>query len=129
MVVVKKPVSEDDHQALVVRWAESAQRGKWKCLQWLLHIPNERKCTPAQGARLKRMGVRSGVSDLFLPAPIGGYHGLWIEMKAPGGRATENQLRFIADMRDAGYAAAVCVGYEAAIQAIKKYLEGSWSND
>lgn len=126
MVTVKKPVSEDDHQALVIRWAESAQCGKWKCLRWLLHIPNERKCTQAQGARLKRMGVRSGVSDLFLPAPIGNYHGLWVEMKAPGGKATQNQMQFIADMRESGYAATVCIGYESAIRAIKDYLEGRW---
>lgn len=125
-VTVKKPVTEDDHQALVIMWAKSAE-GKWPCLRWLYHIPNERKCTVIEGARLKRIGVKAGVSDLFLPYPCGGHHGLYIEMKTPDGRASDSQIKFVKAMEWYGYAAYVCKGYEAAIRVIKEYLGGGGS--
>ena len=122
-VTVKKPVTEDDHQALVIKWAESAI-GKWPCLRWLYHIPNERKCTVIEGARLKRIGVKAGVSDLFLPYPVGRYHGLYIEMKTPDGRVSDSQTEFLEAMKRYGYAAYICKGYAAAIRVIKDYLGG-----
>lgn len=123
LVQVKTPQTEDDHQTLVVMWANAAV-GLYPALRWLLHVPNERKCTPAQGARLKRIGVKRGVSDLFLPHPVGRYAGLWIEMKTPTGRPTDDQTQFITAMRREGYAARVCYGYEDAIRTLQDYLKG-----
>lgn len=36
------------------------------------------------GANMKAEGVKTGVSDLFIPVARHGYHGFYIEMKAPG---------------------------------------------
>jgi hypothetical protein len=128
LIPVKKPKTEDDHQALVITWANAAV-SKYPCLRWLYHIPNERKCTAQQGARLKRIGVKRGVSDLCLPYPVGSYHGLYIEMKTPNGRPTEDQKRFVSYLHSVGYAVKVCLGYEDAIDTLKAYLGGETIGD
>jgi hypothetical protein len=70
------------------------------------------------------MGVKAGVSDLFLPVPRGGFHGLWIEMKrVSGGRASKEQREWLGDMIRQGYAAQICYGWKEASEALKKYLE------
>ena len=75
-------MTEDQIQQAVIRWSQQASvRKMFPQLALLYHIPNERKCTPQQGARLKRMGVKSGVPDLHLPVARGVYHGLYLEMK------------------------------------------------
>lgn len=47
-----------------------------------VHIANEGKRSARNGAALKRMGLRKGFPDLFFPYARGGYHGLFIELKA-----------------------------------------------
>lgn len=93
----------------------------------------------ATAGRLKAEGVKSGVSDIFLPVPRwlpdgsttfnGGVkykaqHGLFIEMKPlKTGRATDEQEQFIALMKSRGYAATLCRGWIEATETIKAYLE------
>ena len=77
-----------------------------------------------EAARFRAAGVKAGVSDLFLPWPRGGYHGLWIEMKALDGRPSLEQKVFIRDMKAAGYAAVFCFGAEEAEAVITRYLAG-----
>ena len=85
-------MTEDQIQQAVIRWSQQASvRKMFPQLALLYHIPNERKCTPQQGARLKRMGVKSGVPDLHLPVARGAYHGLYLEMKTEKGRVSANQ--------------------------------------
>ena len=82
-------MTEDQIQQAVIRWSQQANvRKMFPQLALLYHIPNERKCTPQQGARLKRMGVKSGVPDLHLPVARGVYHGLYLEMKTEKGRVS-----------------------------------------
>lgn len=83
-----------------------------------IHIPNEAKRSPTLGNILKRMGLRAGASDIFIPRAAKGFHGLWIELKAGTNRPTENQLKFIEDMKKEGYEAMTCWGSESAIQII-----------
>lgn len=87
-----------------------------------IHIANERSCSIAQGKILKRMGVKAGVSDIFVAIPVGNYHGLWIELKAGKNKATELQQQFLANMTRQGYLSACVVGYEAAREVIETYL-------
>jgi len=102
-----------------------------KVVEWLrqktdlpyLHIANERKTTIQHNIMLKKMGVRAGVSDLFLPRGNEHFSGLWLEMKAPGGRITNSQVKFLKDMRDEGYETAVCYSSEEAIEFIKDFYE------
>jgi len=86
------------------------------------HIANQRQTSPAQGAKLKRMGVVAGVADLFLPRSNGINHGLFIELKSPGGKVSEEQRKFISRMILEGYAAHVCYSSEEAIQLIKTHF-------
>lgn len=73
-------------------------------------------------------GMKSGVADIFLPAPSGEYHGLFIELKRlRGGKRTEKQEEFIAAMNAAGYCACFCAGWMAAAEVIVGYLEGDFT--
>lgn len=74
-----------------------------------------------RGASLKAEGVKPAVSDIFLPVPLWGWHGFYIEMKRPGEKARPDQQKFIEDMRARGYAAMVCDHWEKARDAILQY--------
>ena len=63
----------------------------------------------------------SGVPDLFLPVPIGAYHGLFIEMKSDKGRLSENQQWFLNKVELLGYKIAVCYSANEAIKTIENY--------
>ena len=114
--------SEDTEQIQVVAWAD------WNAimhpeLKWLHHIPNGGSRNKAEAVKFKQMGVRSGISDLFLPCARGMYHGLYIEMKYGDGRLQQTQKEFLSDMTDAGYYVATCYTAEQAINVIKKYID------
>lgn len=115
--------TEEEEQAVVISWC-ALQEGKWPELALIYHVPNEGKRSKAAGAAEKRMGLKSGVSDLCLPVPRGGYHGLYLEMKALDGRVTKNQRDFLAAVAKQGYFSCVCFGAAAAIQVIGCYLRG-----
>jgi VRR-NUC domain. len=114
---------ESDEQETVVQWAELTTR-RWPALELLYHVPNGGKRGIAEAARFRRMGVKSGVPDLVLPVANGGYHGLYIELKAHGGSVSPTQEIWLKRLRQQGYAAFVCVGADEAIHVITKYLEG-----
>ena len=100
-----------------------------KVVEWLkqctdipyIHIANERNSSPQHGLMLKRMGVVAGVSDLFLPRGNGNLSGLWIEMKAKGGRLSDSQKKFQSDMAAENYATHVAYSAEEAILMIKAF--------
>ena len=89
-------------------------------------MPNGGKRNVREAARMKRMGVRAGVSDYFLPVPRGGYHGLWVELK-PDVKGyypsvSEEQRKWRDKMREQGYAAYIIKGWEFAICVMLDYL-------
>jgi hypothetical protein len=97
----------------------------------LLAIPNGGKRSITEAKRLKKEGVKSGVSDLFLAYPKyrGGYFielydecGLWIEVKTKKGQLSKFQNSWIEKMIDVGYKAIVVRSVEEGIQSIKDYL-------
>lgn len=98
----------------------------WIRKQWfaecVLHIPNERKCSPIQGAYLKALGVQRGVSDLFIAVPVSGFGGYWIELKAPGKKPDEYQLRWLETMAEAGYQTGWFDNWEIAKKKIEQYF-------
>ena len=117
---------EADEQIALFRWARY-EEAAWPELRLLHHVANEGKRSRATGARMVAEGLRRGVPDVCLPVPRGGYHGLYIEMKrVKGGRISEDQAAWISMLRDQGYAAVVCRGWEAASEMIKSYLEGKY---
>lgn len=86
-----------------------------------IHIPNEGKRSFANGSILKRMGLQPGVSDIFIPRAANGFHGLWVELKTGHNKPTENQLKFIDNMKKEGYEATVCWNAENAINFISNF--------
>lgn len=115
--------SEDQHQINVIKWTQQpAVRERWPDLKLLYHIPNERKCDPRQGKKLRLMGVRRGVPDLCLPVARGTYHGLYIEMKTESGRTTGDQDWWGERLTAQGYAWEVCHGWESAVRVLEWYM-------
>jgi hypothetical protein len=91
------------------------------------HFANERRCTVIEGRKLKRMGVKKGVSDFFLAIPIQDkdgvfWSGLWIELKVGKGKLTTEQSAFIYRKLQRGYHAVAVWGEEAAKAVILTYL-------
>lgn len=95
--VARRPfrVPESVEQKLVVEWARRAEC-TWPEIALLHHIPNGGQRDKAVAAKLKTEGVKAGVPDLCLPVPRGKYHGLYIEMKATGGRPSREQTALFA---------------------------------
>lgn len=78
-----------------------------------------------QVAKLKREGLREGVSDIQLPVKRGQYGSLFIELKRrKGGRVSDEQREWIDLMWELGNAAYICYGWEEAAKVIEEYLEG-----
>lgn len=59
------------------------------------HVPNGEKRSPATGAKLKRMGVSPGVSDLFLGPARPGRPPAVLELKRPGEKPTAEQYAWL----------------------------------
>ena len=116
--------TESVEQQTLFRWAKMAS-GKWPELELLYHVPNEGKRSYKTAARLKAEGLKSGVPDICLPVPRGGYHGLYIELKrVKNSRVTQDQLDWIEALIAQGYVAVVCRGCDEAIELITRYLSG-----
>ena len=113
--------SEDTEQICLMDWASSAVC-RFPELRWLYHIPNGGTRNMQEAVKLKRMGVKSGVSDIHLPFPHGKYHGLYIEMKFGDNRQTDSQKDFLADMAAVGHFVSTCYSAEEAITVITEYL-------
>jgi hypothetical protein len=76
-------------------------------------------------AALKRQGFRPGVSDIVIPYPVGGQHGLYLELKRDKtSPVRDDQLAWRDLMRRLGYRAEIAVGFDAAKGIIEDYLGG-----
>lgn len=97
---------------------------------FLYAIPNGGKRRKAEAGRLKKQGVKAGVSDVHLPIAMGGYIGLWIELKRPivigttKPVASPAQKEWLERMREAGHRAELAFGFEQAKEIIESYLSG-----
>lgn len=133
--------SEKGHAAKLLMFAQDTVPE----LEWLYAVKNAvGRNNAVAGARNVAEGVKSGVPDLCLPIPRPGIgvmataggpmavpailHALYIEMKRPGsegkrkGITSDPQDKWQTFLRNNGYAVEVCFGWEAARDAILKYL-------
>lgn len=97
----------------------------WLTLQCIPHysIPNGGFRRFKEAVRLKRTGVQSGVPDLCIPIASGIYHGLYVELKRKkGGKVSDNQIYWLALLREKGYYAEIAKGYEEAKAIVLHYL-------
>ena len=113
---------EDTEQMSVMDWANVNLR-QYPELELLHHIPNGGKRNVKEAARFKAMGVKSGVPDLCLPVPRGGYAGMYIEMKYGKNKPTNNQNNWITKLQQQGYCVTVCYSGKEAADIIEGYLK------
>lgn len=88
----------------------------------IIHIPNEGARNPSFGAKLKKLGMKRGVPDLFIAVPSNGFHGAWIEVKQPKGKLTKEQEIFLDRANKNGYFTAVVYSVDEGINAISWYM-------
>ena len=114
--------TEEQEQAAVFEWV-TLMRNQYPELDLLFHIPNGGLRSKPEAVRFKKIGVKPGVPDLFLPVARGGWHGLFVEMKRQkGGRISEDQAAWINALEAEHYCAVVCAGAEEACDTIMQYL-------
>lgn len=115
---VTRNQTESWEQRQLIQWCRTRPE-----LQLLFHIPNESVGGQGWLIRNRQLGVRSGVPDLMLPIPSGGYHGLFVEIKTKGGRVSQSQKKWIDALNGLGYMAVVAYGWEDARCKILEYLK------
>ena len=98
----------------------------------LAHPKLLRAVSPAAGFRtsmgfamkMKRMGYQKGTPDIIILEPVGKYHGLIIELKAPNGKISGEQQKYLAAAHRKDYKAMVIWSYKDAVKLIEDYLLG-----
>lgn len=91
-------------------------------------IPNGGERNKAVASRLKAEGVKQGVPDVFVPIPVGIYHGLYIEFKKSGrekhknGGLSAEQVEWRDYFISENYAYLVAYSYRQAAEACLQYL-------
>jgi len=118
---------EHEIQCECVRWFRLRYRG-----YRIFAVPNGGERNVAVAQKLKAEGVSAGVPDLCIPVPMGGYHGLWIEMKksrvgvrgelVDKGVLSENQKDWIEYLRGMGYRVEVAYSVGEFMGIIGDYL-------
>ena len=112
--------SETTEQIELFQWAERV-KDIVPALALMYHVPNEGKRT--NGEILKAAGLKSGVPDVCLPVPSGGFHALYIELKYGRNKTTKEQDAYMELLRQQGNETAVCYSAKDAKRKILNYLE------
>ena len=115
MAEILKIATENQEQRALVKWLSYHPVLK----DFYCKNNNEGKRTAAQGWNLKLMGLRPGVSDIFVYYPTKTYAGLWLEIKrnkkyTASERRTDTwiaQQEFIERVKMVGYAGEFCYGF------------------
>jgi hypothetical protein len=114
---------ESSHQVAFFEWLAYAFP---KVLPVAFHVANQRRCSWAYGKLLKAMGVKAGVSDIFIMVPNKQFHALVIEMKSPEERKRKRKAKqdeFHASLNENGYLATYCFSVDEAIEITTHYLK------
>lgn len=121
-------LTENQEQRLLVKWLiNHPQLSDFFC-----KINNEGRRTAAQTWNLKLLGLRPGVSDLFIPYPSQSrkFAGLWLEVKrdmkyplsAQKSESWRQQIIWIERMKNIGFHAEMCYGWLNGKEIIERYL-------
>jgi hypothetical protein len=86
----------------------------------IYHIPNESKT-----AQRTDIGIKAGMPDYFLPVSRGGFGCLFLEIKKPKGRVSENQVKKIDELIAAGNKVTICYSWKEAVDECVEY----WNYD
>lgn len=82
------------------------------------HVPNGGYRKPIEAAILKGLGVVAGTPDIFA---IKGGHCFALELKAEGGRISDNQHATIARLKECGATCAVAFGLDKALIQLENW--------
>ncbi|KKN70239.1 hypothetical protein LCGC14_0432640 [marine sediment metagenome] len=113
---------EDDLQMAFKELLDSTElRDHW------FHVANERKCTPSQGYRLKRKGVKPGVLDNIITKSPNiytaddklKYKGVAIELKIGKNKLTPEQQKWFDILTEDGFLCFVCYSIDEVIATLK----------
>lgn len=88
----------------------------------LFSVPNEGARTPRNGARMKAMGRRAGVADMFLAIRNEKYNGLFIEFKTSKGKQSESQKAFEVAVLNNGFEYFICQDFDTFVKKIGEYV-------
>ncbi|WP_263079516.1 VRR-NUC domain-containing protein [Endozoicomonas sp. Mp262] len=120
----RKPRENEDRELrMFMRWLHTMHPGVFV---YVFHPPNGGKRDKATAGKLKAMGVKPGVPDVFCMLPRGGYHGLVVEYKATPPNDAEvspYQKEWITRLSQQGYKASVCKGLAAIKDEFTNYLK------
>lgn len=119
---VQIKTTEDAEQIALMAWARCKKFDESFLSDYLMHIPNGGARSPREGAKFKRMGVMKGFPDLFLFVPNAQAAGLFIELKAKGGKVQPSQKNVMRRLGEQGYECVVAYGASQAIAEIERYL-------
>lgn len=113
--------AEEYIQKAVMEWVSICPMTK-AFKDYFIHCPNEGKRSLAYGKKMKSMGMRKGVSDLFIAVGRHGYYGAWIEIKSYSGKVSPEQEKFLKDMAAQNYYTAVCRSVDECMEKIIFYF-------
>lgn len=77
---------------------------------------------PAGAAKLKASGYLNGIPDILIFEPRNDKHGLFIEMKAPGKKPSDDQIKIIDTLKTKGYEVSVENSEEGFKETVTRYL-------
>lgn len=113
---------EGAEQQALLRWFEVRHPA---AARLIYHPANGGHRVKVVAAKLKAQGVKAGVSDLVLPMARGGYHGLYLELKATpphDAAVSASQMAWQVAMEQQGYMAVVARGMDQAMQILEGYM-------
>lgn len=126
---------EQIHQTMVMVWKSAmVAQDSAAPLRLLFATQNGLRTSLRQAVLAKRAGNVAGVPDLILPVSMRGYHGCWIELKAPelydasgrvvepAGKLSDEQRWWLSALSRAGHYATTCYGADATIACLRWYL-------
>jgi hypothetical protein len=89
----------------------------------LFSVPNGGNRDKREAARLKRQGVKRGISDVILLIPQKGFASLCMEFKTEKGKQSEDQIEFQRQAEMCGSKYVVVRSVASAIETVKEYLK------
>lgn len=119
----QKPRDLEHQEAVALMEWKRTQLANHPDLKFLYAIPNGGDRNPIVAARIAAEGTVAGVSDYHLPVARGGHIGLYLELKEPKGRPSQDQLDWLDAVRSKGHAGVVAYGWVQAAAFLLWYLE------
>lgn len=89
----------------------------------LFAVPNGGSRNKLEAINLKRQGVKSGVADVILLVPKGGFASLCLEFKTKIGKQSPEQKEFQEQAQMCGSKYVIVRSVKEAIEEMKKYLK------